>query len=310
MSEDDDMTMDADFKRYKELVDEHLLDFMPDIDAKTITLYDAMKYSLTAGGKRIRPALLLGACEFCGGDVSAALPYACALEYIHTYSLIHDDLPCMDDDELRRGMPTNHMVYGAGIATLAGDGLLSAAFESMNMDMLMYLDNKDELTKRVKASYEISKGAGVRGMVAGQVSDLEAEGHSITLEMLDYINLNKTGAMIKAAVKAGADLGGGNAKITSDLNDYAENLGLAFQVRDDILDITGDVKDLGKNTGMDAEMDKSNYPAIFGLDKSYEKMEKHLDLAYAAIASYYDNAEFFYHLLDMLELREREKVRH
>lgn len=196
--------MDADFKRYKDMIDEHLLDFLPDIDHKTITLYESMKYSLTAGGKRIRPVLLLGACEFCG-DPKTALPYACALEYIHTYSLIHDDLPCMDDDELRRGMKTNHIVYGAGIATLAGDGLLSSAFEAMNMDMLMYLDDLEELKKRIKASYEISKGAGVRGMVAGQVSDLEAEGEPVTVEMLDYININKTGAMIKAAVKAGAD---------------------------------------------------------------------------------------------------------
>ncbi|MCI2061466.1 MAG: polyprenyl synthetase family protein [Eubacteriaceae bacterium] len=301
--------MDADFKRYKDMIDEHLLDFLPDIDHKTITLYESMKYSLTAGGKRIRPVLLLGACEFCGGDPKTALPYACALEYIHTYSLIHDDLPCMDDDELRRGMKTNHIVYGAGIATLAGDGLLSSAFEAMNMDMLMYLDDLGELKKRIKASYEISKGAGVRGMVAGQVSDLEAEGEPVTVEMLDYININKTGAMIKAAVKAGADLGGGDYDTINKLNEYAENLGLAFQVRDDILDIVGSVEELGKNTGADEAQDKSNYPSIFGLDKSYEKMEKHLDLAYQAIAPFYDNAEFFYHILDMLELRERDKER-
>ena len=301
--------MDKDFKRYKEIVDEHLMDFMPMIDRKSITLYDSMKYSLEAGGKRIRPALVLGACEFCGGDVMTALPYACAIEYIHTYSLIHDDLPCMDDDELRRGIPTNHVKFGAGIATLAGDGLLSSAFELMNRDMLMYLDDIDELTKRVKASYEISRGAGVRGMVAGQISDLEAEGKDVSVEMLDYININKTGAMIRGAVKAGVHLGGGTQEQMDRLTDYAENLGLAFQVRDDILDIVGDAKELGKNTGMDAAMDKSNYPAIFGLEKSYEKMEMHLDRAYGAIAEYYDNAEFFYHLLDMLELRERERVR-
>ena len=136
-------------------------------------------------------------------------------------------------------------------------------------------------------------------MVAGQVSDLEAEGEPVTVEMLDYININKTGAMIKAAVKAGADLGGGDYDTMNKLNEYAENLGLAFQVRDDILDIVGNVEELGKNTGADEAKDKSNYPAIFGLDKSYEKMERHLDLAYSAIAPFYDNAEFFYHILDM-----------
>lgn len=301
--------MDKDFKRYKGIIDEHLLDFIPRVDRKSITLYDSMKYSLEAGGKRIRPALVLGACEFCGGDMKAALPYACAIEYIHTYSLIHDDLPCMDDDELRRGLPTNHVKFGAGIATLAGDGLLSSAFELMNRDMLMYFDNQEELTKRVKASYEISRGAGVRGMVAGQVSDLEAEGKEISIEMLDYININKTGAMIRGAVRAGVHLGSGTPEQMNSLTEYAENLGIAFQVRDDILDIVGNAEELGKNTGMDEEMNKSNYPAIFGLDKSYEKMEMHLDKAYAAIAEYYDNAEFFYHLLDMLELREREKAR-
>ncbi|MGI6204021.1 MAG: polyprenyl synthetase family protein [Anaerovoracaceae bacterium] len=301
--------MDKDFKRYKGIIDEHLLDFIPRVDRKSITLYDSMKYSLEAGGKRIRPALVLGACEFCGGDIKTALPYACAIEYIHTYSLIHDDLPCMDDDELRRGLPTNHVKFGAGIATLAGDGLLSSAFELMNRDMLLYFDNQEELTKRVKASYEISRGAGVRGMVAGQVSDLEAEGKEISVEMLDYININKTGAMIRGAVRAGVHLGGGTPEQLNNLTEYADNLGIAFQVRDDILDIVGDAEELGKNTGMDEEMNKSNYPAIFGLEKSYDKMEMHLDKAYEAIAEYYDNAEFFYHLLDMLELREREKAR-
>ena len=151
--------IDRTFEEYKALLDEHILDFIPDIDQKSITLYDSMKYSILAGGKRIRPVLLLAACEFCGGKAEEALPYACAMEYIHTYSLIHDDLPCMDDDELRRGQPTNHVIYGDAVATLAGDGLQAAAYEAMQRDMLLYFDNFDALKSRVRAAYEIVKGA-------------------------------------------------------------------------------------------------------------------------------------------------------
>lgn len=163
------------FDEYKELVDQHLMDFIPNIDNKSISLYESMKYSLTAGGKRLRPVLLLAACEFAGGNIKEAIPYACAIEYIHTYSLIHDDLPAMDNDDLRRGLPTNHKVYGDAIAILAGDGLLNCAFEAISKDMMLFYDSPEKIRKRVNAAYEIAKGAGVRGMVAGQVSDIEAE---------------------------------------------------------------------------------------------------------------------------------------
>ena len=200
--------IDYTYDEYKGIIEEHLTDFIPDIDQKSITLYEAMKYSITAGGKRLRPVLLMAACEFCGGDVNEALPYACAIEYIHTYSLIHDDLPCMDDDDLRRGMPTNHKKFGEAVATLAGDGLQSAAFEVMQRDMLLYFDNPDALKKRIRTAYEIVKGSGVTGMVAGQIADMEAEHKSCSGEMLDYIHLTKTAALIVAAVRAGAMLGG------------------------------------------------------------------------------------------------------
>ena len=200
--------MKENYDDYKNLVNEHLLDFIPSIDTKSSSLYESMKYSLTAGGKRLRSVLLLASCEFAGGKANHALPYACAMEYIQTYSLIHDDLPAMDDDDLRRGLPTNHKVFGPGIATLAGDGLLTTAFEIMNRDMLLYFDNQDSLIKRVKASYAIAKGAGVRGMVAGQVSDIESEHKKCSNEMLEYIHLNKTGALIIASVRAGLFLGG------------------------------------------------------------------------------------------------------
>ena len=195
------------FEDYRNIVEEHLMDFIPDVDHKSITLYESMKYSLSAGGKRIRPVLLLATCDFCGGSIEEALPYACALEYIHNYSLIHDDLPCMDNDDLRRGRPTNHKVYGEAMATLAGDGLQAAAFETMNHDMHLYFDDPAAQKKRIRASYEISKGAGCRGMVAGQVADMEAEDKNCSQEMIDYIHLTKTAALIVAAVRAGAQLG-------------------------------------------------------------------------------------------------------
>ena len=147
------------------------------------------------------------ACDFAGGDIREALPYACAVEYIHTYSLIHDDLPAMDNDDLRRGLPTNHKVYGEAIAILAGDGLLTTAFEAINKDMMLYFDSPEKMTKRIKAAYEISKGAGCRGMVAGQVSDIEGEHNEYSNEMLEYIHINKTGALMKSAIRAGLYLG-------------------------------------------------------------------------------------------------------
>ena len=167
--------MERSYQDYKEIIDAHLLDFIPNIDNKSISLYESMKYSLTAGGKRLRPILLLAACEFAGGDINEPIPYACAVEYIHTYSLIHDDLPAMDNDDLRRGLPTNHKIYGDALAILAGDGLLTTAFEAINKDMMMYFDNPEKMRKRISASFEIAKGAGCKGMVAGQVSDIEAE---------------------------------------------------------------------------------------------------------------------------------------
>lgn len=288
------------FDEYKAAVEKHLLDFLPDIDHKSITLYESMKYSLTAGGKRLRPVLLLGACEFAGGNIKEALPYACALEYIHTYSLIHDDLPAMDNDDLRRGIPTNHKVYGDAIAILAGDGLLTTAFEAMDKDMMMYFDKPEKLKARIRAGYEIAKGSGCRGMVAGQVADIEAEGKQCSREMLEYMHINKTGALIVAAVRAGLWLGGADEKMMDDLTGYAECLGLAFQIEDDLLDVLGDAKDLGKNTGVDSENNKSTYPALYGVEASKERLDYLYDKAKEYIESYYDNAEFFHEVIQLL----------
>ena len=294
-----------EYLRFKSLAEEHLLYFLPEVDHKSITLYESMTYSLKAGGKMLRSVLLLAACDFCGGDEKLALPYACAIEYIHTYSLIHDDLPAMDNDDLRRGIPTNHKVFGDAVAILAGDGLLTSAFEAMNKDMLLYFDNIEKLKRRVRAVYEISKGAGCRGMIAGQIADIEAENKQCTKEILDYIHLNKTAALIKAAVRAGAHLGGADKKTLEDLDEYAESIGLAFQIVDDILDIDGDEETIGKKPGSDQTKQKATYPCRYGVKESKEKVHELTENAKKAMSSYYDNAEFFILLAD--ELADRIK---
>ena len=297
--------MDSDYKRYLELVEMHMVDILPDVDTKSLTLYESMKYSLTAGGKRLRPCLVMGACDFAGGNLQAALPYACAIEYVHTYSLIHDDLPCMDNDDYRRGRLTNHKVYGDDIATLAGDGLLTTAFEAMSKDMFLYFDNEKELRRRVRAMYEIAKGAGCQGMLAGQTADVESEGKAGSAELLDYIHINKTAALIIAALRAGAHIGGAEDDVLRVLTMYGEDLGLAFQIVDDILDIVGDAKEMGKETGMDEKLGKLTYPSIYGMDASYKKVKELTEHALDIMAPYYDNAEFFNNLINELASRTK-----
>lgn len=293
----------VDFYKYKDLVELHILDFLPEIDHKSITVYEAMKYSLTAGGKRLRPSLLLAACEFAGGDIKNAIPYACAVEYIQTYSLIHDDLPAMDNDDLRRGLPTNHKVFGEATAILAGDGLLTSAFEAMNKDMLLYFDSDIQLKRRVKASYELAKGAGCRGMVAGQIADIEAVNKQCSKEMLDYININKTAALIVASIRAGAHLGGASEKMLKALTDYAEFLGLAFQIKDDLLDVTGTETEMGKRSGVDKIKNKSTYPGCYGLEASKQRLKELTESAIAVLEPFYDEAEFFTNLANELSVR-------
>ena len=297
--------MKENYDEYKAMIDDYLLDYLPHIDTKSSSLYESMKYSLAAGGKRLRSVLLLASCEFAGGKAMDALPYACAMEYIHTYSLIHDDLPCMDDDDLRRGVPTNHKVYGEGLATLAGDGLLTTAFEVMTKDMFLHFDNLQELKKRINAAYTITKHAGVRGMVAGQVSDIEAEHRQCSNEMLEYIHLNKTGALIVASVRAGLYIGGADEDMMKSMTQYAENLGLAYQIADDILDVRGSEEELGKKTGMDARQEKITYVSLNGMAASEQKLQELTMNAVSAIEQYYDNAEFFRDLVLKLQTRTK-----
>ena len=297
--------MEKTYEEYKGLIDKHLLDLMPAVDSKSNTLYEAMKYSLASGGKRLRPVLLLACCEFAGGNILEALPYAAAIEYIHTYSLIHDDLPAMDNDDLRRGKPTNHKVYGDAMATLAGDGLLSTAFEIMARDMTMYMDDMEQLKKRVRAMNVIAKGSGIRGMVAGQSADIENEKNKVSNETLEYIHSNKTGALIKAAIMAGLYLGDPDDRMIDSFSQYADNFGLAFQVSDDILDVIGDVKVMGKNPGQDTKDFKNTYTSLNGLDKAYETLDELLKNSLDAIADYYDNAAFFADLVNKLRVRDK-----
>ena len=276
-----------EFNRLKNLINDHILDFMPVIDQKVSTLYDSMRYSLTAGGKRIRPVLMMAAGLMCGEKEEFLLPFACAAEFIQTYSLIHDDLPAMDNDDYRRGMLTNHKVYGEDIAILAGDALLSASYEVMSKQMLLFLDDEDRLKRLTRAMFELTKGTGVRGMVAGQVADVENEGKACSEEMLTFIHANKTAAFIKSVTLAGGYLGGADEQLLSDLRTYGEHV--------------GDEKTLGKKTHVDAQLDKATFPALYGLEKSVELAMGHLAKARDAMEKYYDEAEVFNYIIDFLE---------
>lgn len=293
--------MNAEFKRYKDIVEDNIIGCLPEIDHKSEILYDSMKYSLTSGGKRIRSVLLLAAAELCGASFTEAIPYACAVEYIQTYSLIHDDHPCMDNDDYRRGKLTNHKVFGDGMAMLAGDGLLSSAYEVMTKDMLLYLDDPEKLNRRVRAIYELSKGTGVRGMVAGQVADLESEHKDVSPDMLAFIHMNKTAAFIKSSVMAGAYIGGADSDALRRFSVYGESLGLAFQIIDDIQDVIGTKESRGKDVGGDAEAEKATYPSLFGIEKSKEYAQELLDKARNAIDFFKGKAESLFFVIDYLE---------
>lgn len=240
--------------------------YMPKEEGYQKTIIEAMNYSLKAGGKRLRPILTLESCKIVGGNEEDAIPFAMAIEMIHTYSLIHDDLPALDNDDLRRGKPTNHKVFGEGMATLAGDALLNYAFELMLSSSI----DKEDSNKYLKAINEVAKHAGIYGMIGGQVVDVESENKIIDKDKLDFIHLNKTAAMIVGCMRAGAIIGGASEEELEKVTKYGRNIGLSFQIVDDILDITGDEDKLGKPIGSDLENHKSTYPSLLGLEKSRE----------------------------------------
>ncbi len=230
-------------------------------------IYEAMRYSALAGGKRLRPVLLLSVCEELGGKAEAALPFACALEMIHTYSLIHDDLPAMDNDDFRRGKPTNHKMFGEANAILAGDGLLHYAFEIMFASCV-------EHPEYIKAGHVISRFSGMDGMLVGQYVDVNSEGKPIDKDTLIYIHENKTAGLIKAALCAGAYVAGADEDVVSVLESIGSKLGIAFQIMDDILDVTSTSEKLGKPVLSDIKNEKNTYVSLFGLDKAKEDYER------------------------------------
>lgn len=247
-----------------------------------------MRYSLLAGGKRLRPVMLLAACEMAGGEAELALPFACALEMIHTYSLIHDDLPAMDNDDLRRGKPTNHKVFGEDLAILAGDGLLNAAAELMARTAVEMADMRG-----IRALEIIMRHAGVTGMIAGQTKDVLSEGVKPEEALVSYIHAHKTADLLEAPMEAGLALAGADEKQIKAGFEYGLHLGLAFQMTDDLLDVTGDAALLGKNTGMDAALDKLTWVALKGVEGTAKDAEEQVALAMKALDNLPYETTFF-----------------
>src|SRR5947207_11591443 len=292
------MTLKAYLAARQKSVDRALDRFLPKKDVPPATIHQAMRYSLFAGGKRLRPILCFAAAEACGGKISDALPLASAIECIHTYSLVHDDLPSMDNDDFRRGRATCHKVFGEGIAILAGDGLLTIAFE---------IAARAKPTRRYSISEmfrEISIAAGSRKLIAGQVADLEAEGKKVSRHELRYIHENKTAAMITTSVRLGAMSANADAKKLRAITKFGYALGLAFQVIDDILDVTQTSEKLGKSAGKDIAAQKATYPAVIGLDASRGEARRLTNTAQNALKIFGKEAEPLRELANYLLIRE------
>jgi len=279
---------------------DHALDrYLPKASTKPATLHKAMRYSLFAGGKRLRPILCLAAAEACHGNIANALPLACAVECIHTYSLVHDDLPSMDNDDFRRGRPTCHKVFGDGIAVLAGDALLTIAFEIVSTAKPAPRYDISILLR------EIAVAAGSQRLIAGQVADLEAEGKRVTRDQLRFIHENKTAAMLKSSVRLGAMSANADARKLSGITQFGERLGLAFQVIDDILDVTQTSEILGKSAGKDVAAKKATYPAAIGLEKSRAEARRLTRQAHDALSVFRGgDAEALHALANYLLERE------
>lgn len=274
------------------MVNDFLSTVIPDDGKTPRTLLSAMKYSLNAGGKRLRPVLTLATYHALGGNPADVLRPACALELIHTYSLIHDDLPCMDNDDLRRGQPTLHRQYSEEIAVLAGDALHALAFE-----LLASAENPEVLL-------EVSKAIGISGMLGGQVADVEAEGRNISLDQIEYIHRNKTGALIRVATRIGAILAGADAETIAVFSSYGSKIGLVFQIVDDVLDVTGSQEKLGKDIGSDERNVKATYPRVIGLEESRRLASELIESGKSEIEKIGPNCAVFKCLADFILTRE------
>ena len=291
--------MNRQFENAAKMVDGRLRELMrvrtPEL------LWRSMEYSVSAGGKRLRPALNIMAAELMGGDPAETLDMAAAIEMIHTYSLIHDDLPALDNDELRRGRPTNHIVFGEAQAVLAGDGLLNYAYEVMLQNAMRYRDN---LEAHMSAISIVARAAGVDGMIAGQVVDVESEGRVINKAKVDYIHSKKTGAMITGALLSGAELFAPTPEEKAAVKKYGEAIGLVFQIVDDVLDVTADAE-LGKTVGKDALQGKMTYASLFGVGGSMEIATEYTKEAEKALELFGDRAQPFIEVAEMLLNRKK-----
>ncbi|MEG6522592.1 polyprenyl synthetase family protein [Desulfotomaculum sp. 1211_IL3151] len=286
------MTFNEELKQWSKEVDLALEHYLPSAETYPMIIHEAMRYSVFAGGKRLRPILVMAAARAVGGSKEKVMPVACALELIHTYSLVHDDLPAMDNDDFRRGRPTNHKVYGEAMAILVGDALQTLAFE------LIAQAAEDFPAAAVnRVTWEIARAAGSGGLIGGQVVDLLSEKQEINGATLEYIHRHKTGALFRAAIRAGAILGGATDSQLESLTQYAEQMGLAFQIKDDLLDIEGDEVKIGKPLGSDLKNQKSTYPAIYGLANTKKMAASAAAEAVNALKVFNQEAEF---LRDMM----------
>ena len=281
---------------YRSKIDSALESYFRSTPAQLSGLAEAMRYSLLAGGKRIRPMLVLEFCRICGGDIETALPVACAIEMLHTYSLIHDDLPCMDDDSLRRGRPTNHVVYGECTATLAGDALQAEAFGTI-------LRSELPADRKARCACFLADAVGLDGMCGGQFLDMLGEGRVLSEDELTDINSRKTGALLTAACRMGVAAGGGNEAQLEAASLYGAAIGAAFQIRDDMLDVLGNEQELGKPIGSDAEEKKNTYMALYGAERCARMVEKLTAQAKDVLRGTFEDTAFLCALADSMAVR-------
>ena len=299
------MEFKQNLKMYQDIVNNELEKYLRKEECPEKTLNNSMEYSLMAGGKRIRPILVLATYQLFKEDIEEAMPFAVAIEMVHNFSLIHDDLPEVDNDDFRHGKPTNHKQFNHPTALLAGDGLLNQAYIVLSDEILYSAENqyKENFCEKVRAFNEFSKA--VDRMIAGEYLDTELEGKQISKEMLEYIHINKTGALLKLCVRMGAILAGASEKDLKKLTKYAENIGLAFQIKDDILSEEGDPKITGKPVGNDKEMGKCTYVSYYGLDGAKKELDKITQEAIEQLKDYGEKAEFLSQLATYIKNRNK-----
>ncbi|MCY7815406.1 polyprenyl synthetase family protein [Bacillus haynesii] len=291
--------LDGFLNSRKTVIEERLPMYIKDLQAPSI-LKESMLYSLEAGGKRLRPILVLALLHAYGKDEEAGIPVGCAVEMIHTYSLIHDDLPCMDDDDLRRGKLTNHKIYGEATAILAGDALLTESFKMITSNM----PSDVSAEKRIRLVNELISAAGAEGMVGGQILDMEAESKSVSLDELQRIHEGKTAKLLSFSVIAGAILADASEKEIEKLREFSHHIGIGFQIRDDILDLEGSEDKIGKRIGSDATNGKSTYPSLLSLEGANQKLDEHIEKAKQLISELPLEKELLYEFCDMIAARD------